>query len=200
MDKTPLTAKWDERYRESERTPRPMRALEENAHLLPAQGTALDLACGLGGNALFLAEGGLRVTAWDLSGVAVDRIHQTAEARGLPLTAEVRDVAAYPPTPGRFDVITVGHYLERSLAHAIGVALRPGGVLFYQTFTREHVHEGGPRNPAFRLAPNELLALFAGLQVLVYREEGTAGDTARGFRDEALLVARRMPESADADS
>ena len=197
MDKTPLTAKWDGRYRDAGGVARPMWCLEENAHLLPSGGTALDLACGLGGNALFLAGQGLETTAWDLSKVAVDRINQEAGARGLPLAAEVRDVEARPPTPGSFDVVTVGRFLDRSLAHAIGAALRPGGVLFYQTFTREHVHDRGPTNPSFRLAPNELLALFATLRVLVYREEGTAGDTARGFRDEAMLVARQTTDCAD---
>lgn len=188
--------KWDGRYREATATPGPMWALQENAHLLPARGRALDLACGLGGNALFLAERGLEVVAWDLSPVAVQRLGAAARARGLAVRAEVRDVAARPPTPGSFDVVTVGRYLDRSAAHAIAGALRPGGLLFYQTFTREQVHAGGPRTPAFRLAPNELLALFVGLRVRVYREEGAVGETARGFRDEAMLVAEQASDCA----
>ncbi|MDZ7748090.1 MAG: hypothetical protein U5K43_03940 [Halofilum sp. (in: g-proteobacteria)] len=49
----------------------------------------------------------------------------------------------------------------------------------------------GPRREQFRLAEGELLSLFASLRVLVYREEGDAGDTGLGLRDEAQLVARR---------
>jgi len=51
------------------------------------------------------------------------------------------------------------------------------------------VHETGPGNPEFRLTENEFLRLFAGMRVLVFREEGLVGDTRAGLRDEALLVA-----------
>ncbi|HEB99563.1 MAG TPA: SAM-dependent methyltransferase, partial [Thiotrichales bacterium] len=68
-----MAAKWDARYRESA-TAVATEVLVENRHLLPAVGEALDLACGLGGNALLLARHGLRTTAWDLSPVAIERL------------------------------------------------------------------------------------------------------------------------------
>jgi hypothetical protein len=74
---------------------------------------------------------------------------------------------------------------------ALAAALRPGGLLFYQTWTREAVTGRGPANPAYRLEPGELLRAFAGLRVLAYREEGRVGDVARGVRDQAWLVAMR---------
>jgi SAM-dependent methyltransferase len=135
----------------------------------------------------------LSVSAWDISAVAVAGLSALANAEGLPLRAEVRDVVAEPPSPDSFDVIVVSHYLERGLAPALIRALRPGGLLFYQTFTVAKVSDYGPRNPAFRLQANELLQLFADLQLLVYREEGRVGDTAQGFRDEAMLVAIKSP-------
>lgn len=185
-----LKAKWDARYRESGERGEPARVLTDYAHLLPASGSALDLACGLGANALFMARHGLRVTAWDLSPVAIERL--AADARDLPLTAEVRDLAAVPPPPDTFDVVVVSHYLERALAPAIAASLRPGGLLFYQTFSRLKVTPHGPSNPEFRLADNELLRLFPGLHVRAYREEGRLGDIGQGLRDEALLVAERV--------
>lgn len=188
-----LREKWDARYREAERIPEPARVLAENHHLLPAAGSALDLACGLGENALSLAAAGLAVTAWDLSPVAIERLKAEAQRRGLAVTAEVRDVQARPPGPESFDVILVAHFLDRDLIPAIAAALRPGGLLLYQTFTREAVNACGPSNPDFRLAPNELLRLFPGLLVRVYREEGRLGDLTRGTRDLALLVAQRPP-------
>jgi SAM-dependent methyltransferase len=109
----------------------------------------------------------------------------------LVLEAAVRDVVREPPAVCSFDVIVVSRFLERSLAPAIVKALRPDGLLFYQTFIRDAVGQGGPRKPDFRLGTNELLQLFASLTVLVYREEGTRGDTTEGFRDEAMLVAAR---------
>ncbi len=186
-----LRRKWDLRHAGNDRPVQPCAVLADNAHLLPPRGSALDLACGLGGNALLLAELGLKVTAWDLPPVAIDRLRAEAAARGLLIDARERDVIAHPPDPAGFDVIVVSHYLERGIAAAIAGALRPDGLLFYQTFTREAVTDQGPSNPEYRLAPNELLRLFNGLLVRVYREEGRLGDTSRGFRDLAQLVAQR---------
>ena len=59
--------KWDRRYSDPANEARAAQVLSDNLHLLPTQGTALDLACGLGGNALLLARQGLTVEAWDLS-------------------------------------------------------------------------------------------------------------------------------------
>ena len=189
-DSDDLRLKWDERHRHVGPVT-PARVLADNAHLLPARGRALDLACGLGGNARFLAARGFAVTAWDLSEVAMARLDAEAREAGLTIRAEARDVVARPPGPGEFDIIVVGHFLERGLAGPLVQALRPGGLLFYQTFVRETVGDAGPRNPDYRLDRNELLTLFSGLLVRFYREEGRLGDTARGFRDLAQLVAQR---------
>lgn len=186
-----LRHKWDLRHTGNDHPAQPCAVLADNAHLLPRQGTALDLACGLGGNALFLAKLGLRVSAWDLSPVAIHRLRAEAATRRLDIDARERDVIVNPPKSAVFDVIVVSHFLERGLATAIAGALRPDGLLYYQTFTREAVTDQGPSNPTYRLASNELLRLFAGLLVRVYREEGRLGDTSRGFRDLVQLVAQR---------
>jgi tellurite methyltransferase len=184
--------KWDAIYRDRSRLPSPpTRVLAENLHLLPEDGDALELACGLAGNAVLLAERGFRTQAWDISPVVTGRVQEFARERGLPLTAEARDLIASPPPANRWDVIVVAHFLDRGLFPAIRAALRPGGLLFYQTFTRTSLTGTGPKNPDFRLATNELLSLCSGLEVLVYREEGLAGDVSQGLRDEAMIVARR---------
>ncbi|WP_127478725.1 methyltransferase domain-containing protein [Sulfurivermis fontis] len=185
-------AKWDTRYRDaSVGDGEPVQVLRDYAHLLPGHGRALDLACGLGANALLLAARGLDTLAWDLSAVAVDKLNAYARAHDLPLHAEVRDLTQHGLPEHHFDVIAVSRYLERRLCPAIQAALKPGGLLYYQTWTRTQVGEHGPGNPAFRLARNELLHLFSALDVIAYREEDTVGDTARGLRDEAYLVAQR---------
>jgi SAM-dependent methyltransferase len=113
--------------------------------------------------------------------------------RGLNnLQAEVRDVEQAPPPSASFDVIVVSYYLEPTLAPQIAAALKPGGLLYYQTFTRIAVGSEGPSNPAFRLHDNELLQLFSGLRLRVYREENRLGDLTRGTRDLAMLVAERV--------
>lgn len=192
MDPDTEREKWEARYRAADSAEaQPARVLEEFAHLLPARGDALDLACGLGGNALLLARRGLQTRAWDRSGEAIARLAAQAHAEGLPLTAEVRDVLSEPPPAERFDVIVVSRFLERSLFAPLAAALRPGGLLFYQTFVHEAVGTHGPRRSAYRLRPNELLHAFAELRLLVYREEGRIGDCTHGLRDEALLIACR---------
>lgn len=186
-----LRDKWDRHYREQDGgTPSPARVLREHGYLLPTDGAALDLACGRGGNALFLAARGLRTSGWDIAPQAVAQLRRQAEAQGLAVTACVRDVEADPPATGSFDVIAVSHYLWRPLCPQIAAALRPGGLLFYQTFVREKVTGKGPRNPDYLLARNELLSLFAGLEIVVYRDEGRIGDLQQGLRNESLLVAR----------
>ncbi len=187
---TDLEQKWNQRYAESDPAgASPCAVLKQFAHLLPPNGTALDLACGLGGNASFLAGRGLVTRAWDLSPVAVGKLRAHAEAHGLPIRAEIRDVERQPPGPDAFDVIVVSYFLDRAIAPSLAAALRPGGLLFYQTWTREAVDDRGPGNPDFRLAPNELLRLFPDLRLLAYREEGLFGNPAEGLRNEAWLVA-----------
>jgi tellurite methyltransferase len=187
-----LRDKWDARYQDADvAQATPCRVLAEFRHLLPATGRALDLAAGLGGNAQLLAGLGLETEAWDISPVAVDKLNRHARTRGLPLAASVRDVENVPPGKGSFDVIAVSYFLDRTLAPALREALRPGGLLFYETFTREKVDDAGPSNPDFLLAPNELLHLFSPLRLLVYREEGLVGETSRGLRNVAYLVGRR---------
>ena len=190
-----LKQKWDLRYADGDpAAASPCAVLKQFAHLLPPDGAALDLACGLGGNARFLAGRGLVTRAWDLSPVAIGKLRAHAEAHGLPLRAEIRDVERQPPQADAFDVIVVSHFLDRALAPSLAAALRPGGLLFYQTWTREAVDDRGPGNPDFRLAPNELLRLFPNLRLVAYREEGLFGNPAEGLRNEAWLLAARPPE------
>ena len=188
--------KWDRAYSApSEDEPRPANVLVENAHLLPPVGDALDLACGLGGNALFLALRGFRVNAWDISSVAIARLVTMARRLRLKIEANVRDVESEPFPCGVFDVVTVSHFLARPLAGPICDSLRPGGLLFYQTFLLDKPDPQGPNNPNYLLAENELLQLFGGLRVLFYREEGLVGDLTAGNRNEAYFVGQRKNHS-----
>ena len=190
-DTDALRRKWDERYQSASAQRPPAAVLAENLHLLPARGRALDLACGLGANALLLARQGLDVSAWDLSSVAIDQLRRAAEAEGLAIDAQVCGFERQPPEAAGFDVIVVAHFLSRELMHSIAKALRPGGLLYYQTFTQDAVTETGPSSTRFRFERNELLWVFSDLWVCLYREEGKLGDITRGWRDEAMLIAQQ---------
>ncbi len=187
---------WEARYRRMASSfasaRRALRVLRYYSYLLPRHGLALDLACGLGANARLLASRGLEVYAWDSAAAAIDRLQALAAAEAVHVHAAVRDVVLQPPEPEQFDIIVVGYFLERSLVPAIIAGLRPGGLLYYQSWTVEATDsEYGPRQRQWCLEPGELLGLYARLTPLIYREEGGTGDCSRGLRGQAYLVARK---------
>lgn len=147
---------------------------------------ALDLACGGGRNALFLARLGYAVDAWDISDVALDLLRaelgRLARA-GESLAVEPRHLeleGAVLPAD-HYDLLLDAHYLDRAQFAAMEHSLRPGGVLIVHTFL---AGSGGPaRNPAHVLEPGELPRVFANLVIETYTEDQTAA--------EVHLVARR---------
>ncbi|ORU90097.1 MAG: hypothetical protein A6F71_03825 [Cycloclasticus sp. symbiont of Poecilosclerida sp. M] len=187
----PSQQKWDAIYQKrSTESLTPAQVLSGHSHLLPDQGCALDLACGLGANALLLAKHGLNVDAFDISAVAIDKLKQNVTFNPL-INALVCDILNYPLERNTYDIIVVSRFLERSLAPKLIRALKPEGLIFYQTFTQKKVSTDGPSNPAFLLAKNELQQLFSSLSLIYYHEEGFVGDTNAGFRNEAMLIAQK---------
>lgn len=137
---------------------------------LVTSGEALDLACGSGRHTRMLAARGLRVVALDrnaelLAPLAGDNV-QTWEH-----DLEAED-AVWPFEAGRFSLIVVTNYLHRPLFADLARSLAPDGVLIYETFAQGNQAYGKPSNPAFLLAPEELLGLAreGGLQVLAYED------------------------------
>jgi tellurite methyltransferase len=165
----------------------PTRWLVDHAYLLPAHGDALDVASGRGRNAVWLAQRGLTTDALDRDAAAVQWIRDEATRLGLPLRASVADLEQrdFRLDAHRHDVIVVVHYLHRALFPALRHALRPGGVLVYETFTREQALRGKPTNPAFLLEPGELRELVRPLEVVVEREGEFEGKML------ASVIARR---------
>lgn len=187
-----VSLKWDTKYKDPvKKDLSACDVLTENFHLLPKNGTALDYAAGLGGNAIFLAERNLISHAWDISSIAVNKLKQVSAEKHLSVITEVRDVEVNPPKATSFDVIVVSFFLHRATFAKLIAGLRPGGLLFYQTFTQEKVSQQGPTNPDYLLKKNELLGLCSSLEILVYREEGVCGDISEGRRNTAMIVARK---------
>ena len=156
---------------------------------LKTGGEALDLACGGGRHALVLAERGYHVTAVDASGAALDEVEKRARTAGLScerttglrvgkrgsaagLTLVQVDLESATLPEESFDLVLCVHYLQRSLFPQMERALRPGGLLVFETFTRGHLELGntGPRNPEFLLESHELRSAFPSLRTLFYRE------------------------------
>lgn len=185
-----LQAKWDGVYSQPQQ-PEAAEVLTEHRCLLPSLGRALDLACGLGGNALFLAEAGLSVDAWDISGVALQNLQRKASARHLDIATKQCDIAPILLPHDSYDVIVISRFLDRTLSNAIMAALKTGGLLFYQTFTRDKLDRQGPNNPDYLLANNELLRLFAPLTLIFYQEYARIGDLQCGDRNEARFIGQK---------
>jgi tellurite methyltransferase len=144
----------------------------ENADLLPREGKVLDVACGRGRHALLLASAGFKVQAVDRNPEAIAFLRDTAARMSLRVEAQALDLETDPPPdlPPGFDAILVFNYLHRPLMPALGAALKPGGRIFYETFTTRQAERGHPKNPDFLLRDGELAELLSPLSILRARE------------------------------
>jgi tellurite methyltransferase len=185
--------RWNERRSEGGFEPfpdTPADWLVEHRRLLGDGGRALDVACGDGRNALYLARLGFEVDAVDVSDVAIDALRAAAPERAPSVRPQVIDLERESLPVAEYDVVLNFNYLKRDLFGALERALLPGGWLVFETLGRAHIDELGKRiNPAYVLDDNELLRAFPGLRVRRYREGVVA--RACGPRGIASLVAQR---------
>jgi tellurite methyltransferase len=144
------------------------------ARLAPPRGTdasALDVAMGRGRHAVALAIAGFRVFGVDARFDAVRDATLRVNAAGVRMHGWCADLTQHPLPSSRFDVIVVTRYLQRTLFRALRGAVRPGGVVLYETFTTAQRALGtGPASPDHLLEPGELLRAFDGFEVLFYEE------------------------------
>jgi SAM-dependent methyltransferase len=135
------------------------------AHLVPPDGSVLDLAAGRGRHARYFLERGYSVVALDRD---VSRMADLA-GRAEVIEADLEDGSPWPLGARRFDGVVVANYLYRPRFAAIRDAVAPGGVLLYETFGSGNEAYGKPRNPDHLLKPGELIELVRGaLDVIAY--------------------------------
>jgi tellurite methyltransferase len=162
---------WDARYRESPGPAEPAVLLTDFAHLLPARGRALDIACGNGRNSVWLAERGLDVVAIDLSAEALRLGRELAARRGDSVSWLQADVETLQLDPNAYEIIVCINLLAPTLFPKLQRALRPNGWVVYETYTLAQLqYDFGPRNPDHLLRPGELLAAFSNLRIAYYHE------------------------------
>ena len=186
--------RWNERYRSG--------AYSDREHPSPwlaaclaraplALGRALDVACGAGRNALFLAGRGYAVTGVDISGEALSRARASARTRGLDVEWIERDLDAGPGVSGPFDLIVLIRYVDLALLTTLCRELAPGGCLVVEEhLATERDDVAGPRNPAFRVPPGALHRAAGDLEV-IDSFEGEVGDPDGRPAVVARLFARR---------
>jgi SAM-dependent methyltransferase len=138
------------------------------ASQIPKGGLVLDLACGGGRHATYLAQLGFSVLAVDQDvGVLEKRQNPLITTRALNLELE-----EWPLEGQEFNGIVVTNYLYRPHLDRLPKMLAEGGVLIYETFAQGNAQFGKPSNPDFLLKTGELMALAArhGLKVLAYED------------------------------
>ena len=137
-------------------------------------GNAMDLACGLGHNAIWLAQQGWQVEAVDISAVGLALAAKLAMNVGASdVTWIAADLDAFEPQPTSYDLIAVFRFLDRQrLPRLIECALKPGGLLVYETFSQGQLsrRDNHLKNPQFALQPGELPLLFPNLTVVGHEE------------------------------
>ena len=153
-----------------------------------APGLALDLACGAGRHAIFLAERGWRVHALDGAQAGIDRMRAEARRREVADRIEPRLVDLEAPglsLDGAYDLVCDFYFLHRPLFEQIRRVVKPGGLFAAAIHVRTATDEKG----RFLLQPDELRSLFADWEVLHYRE-GSAAESDH-HHGTAELIARR---------
>lgn len=190
--------KWDQRYTEGaylhRRHPSDwLRRALEMAGIESGRGRrALDLACGRGRNALYLAQLGFEVDAMDISPVGLAQAAASGHEQGLKvnwLEADL-DLAFHPP--GVYDLIVMIRYVNLPLLQELRAHLRPGGWLVCEEHLQTEEDVRGPQSEAFRLVPGALATACEGLQIH-YLEEGIFEDPDGERVALARVLAQRMP-------
>jgi tellurite methyltransferase len=189
----PDADRWNARYSQErefwlERDPKQL--LIDHDSLLPKSGLALDAASGVAINGLYLARRGLHVIALDISEYALQLARERSQQiESLPLDAAVVDLSVNPwLPPKRFDVILNFHFIERAILPVYDSALKPGGVIFFESFVKM---DNNPDNPVYYLEPGELLKFYQHYETIFYKEIRQSPSSRHPERGLAQMVARK---------
>ena len=189
---------WDERYRSGEHTTKEPSPLLRTAIKGVKPGRALDVACGVGRHAIYLAQHDWHVMAVDSSRAGIEILQQRAREAGVAVLTRVADLESgeFHIEPASYDLICVFYYLQRDLFPPIRAGVKSGGTVVAAIHLNDGKQDAKPGNPAFLLEPGELKQLFADWEITYYRE----GESDEGghHHDTAYLIARRPPH-ADAN-
>lgn len=173
-------SKWNGKHKDR------LNSLEQSApnarlqKLLPylTGGSALDFACGLGANSLFLAKIGYEVQALDISSVAIQHIKDEAEKQELPVHACVGDLTDWSNLnlkESSFDLVVITYYLDRLTYPLVKPIIKEDGYLFMETFYLSPRNETQGVSDKYKLRSSELLSVFGDWQVHYYEENVQEG-------------------------
>ncbi|WHY84080.1 methyltransferase domain-containing protein [Neobacillus novalis] len=175
-----LRIKWNNKYKErinQREEPVPNVRLKNLSSYLTG-GPALDLACGLGGNSLFLARLNFQVQAIDISDVAINYLQELAAKKKLAIYAQLSDlteITSLNLPKNSFNLVVITNYLDRSLFPLVKSIIKEDGYFFMETFYMSPKHENQGVSNQYKLQPGELLAEFGDWKILFYEENEQEG-------------------------
>ncbi len=149
-------------------------------------GKALDIACGVGRNTHFLAEKGFFVDAVDFSDYALSQVQNDEKINKIEV-----DLDIYNLQKNEYDLVININYLSRRLLPQIKEALKPNGLLIFETFIVAHGDFNQPANPEYLLRVNELLHAFIGLDIIYYEEKDAVNLRGENTRVASLVARKR---------
>jgi len=163
--------KWNHKYDVPEYITgkEPVEWLRKHSYMLSGKGSALDIASGEGRNAVFAAEKGYQTLAVDISTTGLEKAHALAEEKGVTIETNSVDIDNWEIKKNSFDLILCFNFLDRRIFSAIKRGLKPGGLIFYETFTVDYLKYSNFKRE-WVLEYNELLNAFSELRILGYRE------------------------------
>jgi len=162
--------KWNQRYAEdSYHKNNPVTLVEDWLPRLPV-GRALDVACGAGRNAIFLAQAGYQVDAIDISSEGLNQARQKAESQGLSINWIEHDLDQTYQFDTDYDLIIILWYVDLALVTRLCGCLAAGGYLLCEEHLITDREVIGPTSSDYRVAPGDLREAVSGVDVLMYEE------------------------------
>ncbi|MCM3764752.1 bifunctional 2-polyprenyl-6-hydroxyphenol methylase/3-demethylubiquinol 3-O-methyltransferase UbiG [Neobacillus niacini] len=168
-DQTRWNMKYNERLQDL-KLPHPNPRLQNAATYLTG-GKALDLACGLGANSMFLAGLNYQVEAVDISDIAVHYLRELAVKKNLNIHARVCDLTReIICEKNTFDLVVITYYLDRLLLSTVKDLIKAKGYFFMETYYQSLSTDGQGMSNQYKLQPKELLREFADWTVIYFEE------------------------------
>ena len=181
--------RWNKKYQDNKIPDKPIKLITDYAKLSIGK-QALDIACGMGRHSKYLASLGFEVDALDISNVALDQLKEIPR-----IHAKEVDFDTYRLPKEKYDLIVCTYYLERKLFPQMIEALRPNGIILFETFLHHPQNERAPSNPAFMLKAGELEATFDKSCELLHTPEFWDEDYLGYKTMKASMVARKKVEN-----
>jgi len=196
---------WNERYASTDLVwgVAPNRFVAEELGDLPP-GRGLDLACGEGRNAIWLAQRGWRVTAVDFAAVAIEKGRKLAASEGVDVDWRVEDVTAWTPAPGAFDLVCIAylqlaaHQRAQAFERA-AAAVAPRGTFFVVAHDSRNLTDGhgGPQDAGVLYTAGDVVGFLDGFEVVRAGEVFRTLTRADGTNVEAIdCLVRAVRTSA----